>query len=77
MISAMAKLHASDEALAIAHEAVIIHGGAGYIQGYAVERLNREALLYIIGEGTNDINRIVISRRMKGDAEMGYLGLIP
>jgi alkylation response protein AidB-like acyl-CoA dehydrogenase len=77
MISAMAKMHASDEALAIAHEAVVIHGGSGYIQDCAVERLNREALLYTIGEGTNDINRLVISRRMKGDDEMAYLGLLP
>lgn len=76
MISAMAKMHASDEALAIAHEAVVIHGGAGYIQEYAVERLNREALLYTIGEGTNDVNRLVIARRMKGDEEMAYLGLV-
>lgn len=77
MISAMAKMHASDEALAIAHEAVVIHGGAGYIQDCAVERLNREALLYTIGEGTNDINRLVIARRMKGEDEMAYLGLLP
>jgi alkylation response protein AidB-like acyl-CoA dehydrogenase len=77
MISAMAKVHASDEALAIAHEAVVIHGGAGYIRDCAVERLNREALLYTIGEGTNDINRLVIARRMKGDDELAYLGLVP
>lgn len=77
MISAMAKLHATDEALAIAHEAVVVHGGAGYIQEYAVERLNREALLYTIGEGTNDINRLVIARRMQGDEEQAYLGLLP
>jgi isovaleryl-CoA dehydrogenase len=76
MITAMAKIYASDAALEIAHDAVVVHGGAGYIRDYAVERLHREALLYTIGEGTNDINRIVISRRMKGDEEMQYLGLI-
>ncbi len=75
MITAMAKMYASDLALEIAHDAVVVHGGAGYIQEYAVERLHREALLYTIGEGTNDINRIVISRRLKGDEEMQYLGL--
>ena len=53
-----------------------MHGGAGYIQEYAVERLYREALLYTIGEGTNDINRIVIARRMAGDEERSYLGLV-
>lgn len=77
MITAMAKMYASDTALEITHEAVVVHGGAGYIQEYTVERLHREALLYTIGEGTNDINRIVIARRMKGDEEMQYLGLIP
>lgn len=77
MISAMAKTLASDLSEEIAHEAVKVHGGAGYIQDYAVERLYREALLYTIGEGTNDINKIVISRRMNGDEEMKYLGLIP
>jgi isovaleryl-CoA dehydrogenase len=55
---------------------VKVHGGAGYIEEYAVERLYREALLYTIGEGTNDINRIVISRRINGDAEQSYLGLV-
>jgi alkylation response protein AidB-like acyl-CoA dehydrogenase len=77
MITAMAKMYASDCALEIAHQAVVVHGGAGYIQDYVVERLHREALLYTIGEGTNDINRIVISRRMKGEVEMQYLGLQP
>ena len=76
MISAMAKLYASDTALEVAHDAVNVHGGAGYIQEYAVERLYREALLYTIGEGTNDINRIVIARRMSGDEERSYLGLV-
>lgn len=77
MITAMAKTYASDAALEIAREAVVVHGGAGYIQDYVVERLHREALLYTIGEGTNDINRIVIARRMGGDEEMHYLGLTP
>ncbi|KQV31504.1 acyl-CoA dehydrogenase [Rhizobium sp. Root1203] len=76
MISAMAKMYASDAAVEIVHEAVKVHGGAGYIQEYAVERLYREALLYTIGEGTNDINRIVISRRLNGDEEQAYLGLV-
>lgn len=77
MITAMAKTFASDCALEIAHQAVVVHGGAGYIRDSVVERLHREALLYTIGEGTNDINRIVISRRMKGEEEIQYLGLLP
>lgn len=75
MIGAMAKLFASDMAVEIVQDAVRIHGGAGYIRDYAVERLYREALLYTIGEGTNDINRLVIFRRMQGDDERQYLGL--
>lgn len=75
MIGAMAKLFASEAAVGIAHDAVKVHGGAGYISDYAVERLYREALLYTIGEGTNDINRLVIARRMKDAGERGLLGL--
>lgn len=77
MIGAMAKMFASDMAAEIAHDAVRVHGGAGYIKEYAVERLYREALLYTIGEGTNDINRLVIARRLNGEDEMAYLGLVP
>lgn len=77
MLGAMAKMFASDLALDIVQDAVRVHGGAGYIKDYAVERHYREALLYTIGEGTNDINRLVIARRMKGDQEMEYLGLLP
>lgn len=77
MIGAMAKMYASDLAVEIVQDAVRVHGGAGYIKEYAVERLYREALLYTIGEGTNDINRLVIARRMDGDYERDYLGLVP
>jgi len=77
MITAMAKTFASEAAAGIAHDAVLIHGGGGYIRGYPVERLNREALLYVIGEGTNDINRLVVARRMSGADETTYLGVRP
>lgn len=77
MITTMAKLYASDMPLQVAHDAVLVHGGAGYIADYVVERLRREALLYTIGEGANDINRLVIARRLKGDEEASYLGLQP
>ena len=77
MITAMAKLYASDAAQKVALDAVSIHGGAGYIAEQAVERLYREALLYTIGEGTNDINRLVIARRLQDGAEMAYLGIYP
>lgn len=77
MISAMAKMYASEAAQDIAFEALRIHGGVGYIADSPVERLYRECVLYVIGEGSNEINRLVIARRMQGEAEMNYLGLLP
>ncbi|MEX2650227.1 MAG: acyl-CoA dehydrogenase family protein [Alphaproteobacteria bacterium] len=63
-LSGMAKLFASETALKVATGALRVHGGYGYIKGYAVERLFREAPLYIVGEGTNEILKIVIARRL-------------
>lgn len=60
----MAKLFASETALAAATSALRIHGGYGFIKGQAVERLFREAPLYIVGEGTNEIQKLVIARRL-------------
>ncbi|HUF45585.1 MAG TPA: acyl-CoA dehydrogenase family protein [Aestuariivirgaceae bacterium] len=64
MASAMAKLFASETALEVTTSALRIHGGYGYVRGYAVERLFREAPLYIVGEGTNEIQKLVIARRL-------------
>ncbi len=64
MVSAMAKLFASEMALEVATSALRVHGGYGYVRGYAVERLFREAPLYIVGEGTNEIQKLVIARRL-------------
>ena len=58
----MAKLFASEAALEIATEAMRIHGGYGYATEYPVERYYRDAPLMVIGEGTNEIQRIVIAR---------------
>jgi alkylation response protein AidB-like acyl-CoA dehydrogenase len=58
----MAKLFASETALELATEAMRIHGGVGYTTEFPVERLYRDAPLMIIGEGTNEIQRIVIAR---------------
>jgi alkylation response protein AidB-like acyl-CoA dehydrogenase len=58
----MAKLFASEAALTIATEAMRIHGGYGYTDEFPVERYFRDAPLMIIGEGTNEIQRIVIAR---------------
>jgi butyryl-CoA dehydrogenase len=58
----MAKLFASETALELATEAMRIHGGVGYTQDAAVERYYRDAPLMVIGEGTNEIQRLVIAR---------------
>ncbi len=59
----MAKFHASEAALENSIEAMRIHGAYGYSKEYDVERLYRDAPLTCIGEGTNEMQRIVISRQ--------------
>ena len=58
----MAKLFASETALELSMEAMRIHGGMGYTTELPVERYYRDAPLMVIGEGTNEIQRIVITR---------------
>jgi short/branched chain acyl-CoA dehydrogenase len=60
--AAMAKLYASDTAMNAALEAVQIHGGYGYTDEYPVSRFFRDAKILQIGEGTNEIQRLVIAR---------------
>jgi alkylation response protein AidB-like acyl-CoA dehydrogenase len=60
----MAKYFATEAAFENAHEAVRIHGGYGYSKEFAVERLYRDAPLLCIGEGTNEMQRILIARRL-------------
>ncbi len=62
--SAMAKLYASEIACQVANEAVQIFGGYGYIKEFPVEKHYRDAKLCTIGEGTSEIQKIVISRRI-------------
>jgi len=63
----MAKLYCSEMALRCSLTAMRIHGGYGYSQEYDVERYYRDAPLMAIGEGTSDILRIVIARRLLAD----------
>jgi alkylation response protein AidB-like acyl-CoA dehydrogenase len=63
-ISSMAKLYASETAVAVANEAVQIHGGYGYVKDFPVEKFYRDAKLCTIGEGTSEIQRLVISREI-------------
>lgn len=64
--SAMAKLFASETAVRAALEAVQIYGGYGYTADYPVERYLRDAKLMEIGEGTSEIQRLVIARQLLG-----------
>lgn len=63
-IAAMAKLFASETASKVANEAIQIHGGYGYMREFEVERYLRDAKLLEIGEGTSEIQRIVIARHL-------------
>jgi alkylation response protein AidB-like acyl-CoA dehydrogenase len=62
--AAMAKLFASETAMKAATKAVQIHGGAGYLTEFPVERIFRDAKLTEIGEGTSEIQRLVIAREI-------------
>jgi alkylation response protein AidB-like acyl-CoA dehydrogenase len=65
--SAMAKLFASEAAVWIANEAVQIYGGYGFIKDYPVEKFYRDVKLCTIGEGTSEIQRMVIARQLLKD----------
>jgi alkylation response protein AidB-like acyl-CoA dehydrogenase len=58
----MAKLFASEAALEVATDSMRIHGGVGYTADLPIERYFRDAPLLVIGEGTNEIQRLVIAR---------------
>ncbi len=62
--SSMAKLYTSETAVRVANEAVQIHGGYGFIKDYPVEKFYRDAKLCTIGEGTSEIQRMVIARQL-------------
>lgn len=62
--SAMCKLFASETAMRVTNEAIQIHGGYGFIKEYPVERYYRDAKLMTIGEGTSEIQRLVIARNL-------------
>jgi alkylation response protein AidB-like acyl-CoA dehydrogenase len=63
--SSMAKLFASDTAMAVTVEAIQVLGGYGYVNEYPVERMLRDAKITQIYEGTNEIQRVVIARSMR------------
>jgi len=64
MESAMAKLYCSEIAKEVTDEAVQIHGGYGLMKAYDVERFYRDQRMLQIGEGTSEIQRLIISRNL-------------
>ena len=62
--SSMAKLYASEVAVKRANEGVQIHGGYEFIKDYPAEKYYRDVKLYTIGEGTSEIQRLVIARQL-------------
>jgi alkylation response protein AidB-like acyl-CoA dehydrogenase len=64
MEAGMAKYFASEAALENATEALRIHGAYGYSKEYDIERLYRDAPLMCIGEGTNELQRIIIAKHL-------------
>jgi len=65
--SSMAKLYASEVAVKCANEGVQIHGGYGFIKDYPAEKFYRDVKLCTIGEGTSEIQRLVIARQLLKD----------
>ena len=65
--AAMAKLFASETAMNVTSDAIQIHGGYGYVKDYDVERYFRDAKILEIGEGTSEIQRLIISREIIKD----------
>nr|WP_055502761.1 acyl-CoA dehydrogenase family protein [Nonomuraea pusilla] len=73
MEAGMAKYFASEVALKASLESMRVHGGYGYSQEFVVERLYRDAPLMAIGEGTNDVQRLVIARALiSGKGHVGW-----
>ena len=64
MIASMAKLYASEIATKATNEAVQIHGGYGYIKEFPVEKLYRDVKLMTIGEGTSEVQRMIIAKNI-------------
>jgi butyryl-CoA dehydrogenase len=68
--AAMAKLFASETAMEVTTEAIQVHGGYGYVREYDVERFFRDAKILEIGEGTSEIQRLIISREILKDIQI-------
>jgi alkylation response protein AidB-like acyl-CoA dehydrogenase len=71
--ASMAKLFATEMAMEVTNTAIQIHGGYGYVKEFEVERIWRDAKLCTIGEGTTEIQRVIIARSILGAATKGIV----
>jgi alkylation response protein AidB-like acyl-CoA dehydrogenase len=69
--ASIAKLHASEVAVSAAREAVQVHGGYGFVEDFPVARFYRDAKVLEIGEGTSEIQRLLIARALGLPADLG------
>lgn len=76
MISGMAKMFASESCMEITRDAMRVHGGYGYVGDFPVERMYREAPLYVLTEGTNEIQRGIIAKRLLAGDAAPFLGML-
>jgi alkylation response protein AidB-like acyl-CoA dehydrogenase len=76
LCASMAKLYAAQAAMRACDRAVQIHGGYGYTREYTVERAMRDAKLCEIGEGTNEVQRLVLSRHLLQRGELHVSGIL-
>jgi alkylation response protein AidB-like acyl-CoA dehydrogenase len=76
LAASMGKLYAAQAAMRACDQAVQIHGGYGYTREYPVERAMRDAKLCEIGEGTNEVQRMVLSRQLLSRGELHVSGII-
>jgi alkylation response protein AidB-like acyl-CoA dehydrogenase len=68
--ASMVKLFATEMAVDVAREAVQVHGGYGYIEEFPVARFYRDAKVLEIGEGTSEVQRIIIARQLGLDVQL-------
>jgi alkylation response protein AidB-like acyl-CoA dehydrogenase len=68
--SSIAKLYASESAVRVAEDCVQIHGGYGFVKDYPAEKFFRDVKLMTIGEGTSEIQRLVIARQYLQDEQV-------
>jgi alkylation response protein AidB-like acyl-CoA dehydrogenase len=76
MMASMAKLFATEATMQITQDAMRVLGGYGYVSEFPIERLYREAPIYVLTEGSNEIQRIIIAREMVKPDGVERLGLV-